>query len=306
MLSLQSYSGISLEQVASLANTDRDRIITDTIQSFLDGINYTPPKSDEMRQQSLADILRKEFAMLCPDDPVWFDTICTHAAAMAELSYQGHSHVVQVQIARFTWMFFYVDDRHHKFPQEIETFQHSLLSFKNSDNSGLRKFLEIIKGMYDLWDTISANCIASSAMEFINGCMLENFQETHNMEISRDAISWPDYLREKTGTSSAYAFFIFPRNDLEYCVTDFIQVIGDIKIYINHVNDLLSFYKEELAGETDNYIHIRAYIQGKSAYDTLADVARESVAAYSRVSGILRSRSPAAYQLWETFAAGYA
>ncbi|KAG6824532.1 hypothetical protein H0H93_001924, partial [Arthromyces matolae] len=159
--------------------------------------------------------------------------------------------------------------------------------------------------MYDSWDTISANCIASSAMEFVNGCMLEDFQEAQNMEVSKDARSWPDYLREKTGTSSAYAFFIFPRNDLEYCVTDFIQVIGDIKIYINHVNDLLSFYKEELAGETDNYIHIRASVQGKSAYDTLVDVARESVAAYSRVSGILSSQSPAAYQLWETFAAGY-
>ncbi|KAG6916590.1 hypothetical protein DXG01_006240 [Tephrocybe rancida] len=236
----------------------------DAVKLLLDGVDYHAPPSDEQRKASLAETLRSEFSVY-RHDSVWFDTACRHAAKMAE---------------------------------------HSILSSENPEHTGLSRFHEQLRNMYLQWDTISANCIASSAMEYVNGCVLEELQAVQDMKISESAESWPDYLRDKTGIAAAYAFMIFPKSR-DYKVSDFIQTIGDIMIFINLANDVLSFYKEEKAGESGNYIHNRAYINGKSTSDTLKDVSRDAVAAYLRVSAVLESQSTASYEMWKTFGPGY-
>lgn len=47
-----------------------------------------------------------------------------------------------------------------------------------------------------------------------------------------------------------------------------------------HVNfsDLCSFYKEELAGETENFVHERARVTGKSVPEALSDTVDEAIA----------------------------
>ncbi|KAG6907194.1 hypothetical protein DXG01_010007 [Tephrocybe rancida] len=195
----------------------------------------------------------------------------------------------------------YLDDLCHKFPSSMERFQQSVLSSESVDEAVLDKFRANLCGMYHLWDTIPANCIASSAMDFISGSLLEGLQG--KIAVSPGAHSWPYYLREKTGVATAYAFMIFPQ-DPSYNVMDFIQVIGDIAIYINLVNDVLSFYKEELAHDTGNYVHNRALVNGKSTHDTLGDIVGETVAAYSRVCNVLQA-SPASNERWKIFAYGY-
>ncbi|KAG5341444.1 hypothetical protein C0989_010385 [Termitomyces sp. Mn162] len=171
------------------------------------------------------------------------------------------------------------------------------------EQDALNKLRTTLCGVYLLWDSISANCIASSMMEYVNGCLLE-LQAIPKMKLSASAQSWPDFIRGKTGAAAAFSFMIFPKNT-SYDIADFIQVIPDIMIYINLGNDVLSFYKETLANETDNYIHCRALVDGKSVDDTLSDISHDAIAAYSRVSTVLRSKSPSAYESWKTFANGY-
>lgn len=60
-----------------------------------------------------------------------------------------------------------------------------------------------------------------------------------------------------------------------------------------------------MANEAGNYIHNRAQVDGKPTFKTLSDASRDAVAAYSRVSSILQSRSSASYELWRTFVSGY-
>ncbi|KAG6826966.1 hypothetical protein H0H92_013721, partial [Tricholoma furcatifolium] len=128
-----------------------------------------------------------------------------------------------------------------------------------------------------MWETIPANGIVISALEVLNGRILEDIHAERGMQIAAHAQAWPDYLRQKTGSSAAFAYMIFLQTD----VTDFIQAMGDIAVYMDLTNDILSFYKEEMAGEIQNYVHNRAHARRKSCLETLSDMTHEAGDAYS-------------------------
>ena len=68
-------------------------------------------------------------------------------------------------------------------------------------------------------------------------------------------------------------------------------------------SDVLSFYKEELAGEAGNYMSDRARACGKSAQDTLQEVIDETVATVARVRKLSAEGPPR--DAWEPFARGW-
>ena len=69
---------------------------------------------------------------------------------------------------------------------------------------------------------------------------MEEMPVIRDMKISNAAHSWPNYLREKTGSAEAYAFMLFPRtSNLDISV--YIQVINDIAFFTNLTNDIMSY-----------------------------------------------------------------
>ncbi|KAH0578757.1 hypothetical protein H2248_003877 [Termitomyces sp. 'cryptogamus'] len=204
---------------------------------LLDGIDYDPPDSDKERIGTLASALRSDF---CMDeyDPAWFENTCYLSAMVADNYYQRHSYDVQLQIARFVWLTICMDDLGHKFPMSMEKLQFSILSLEKAESTVLNKLRANLCDMYLFWDAISANCIASSTMEYINGWLLE-LQTLPKIKISMSAETWPHFLRRKTGAPAAYGFMIFPQNPA-YEVADFIQAMEDIMVYISLANDVLS------------------------------------------------------------------
>lgn len=69
------------------------------------------------------------------------------------------------------------------------------------------------------------------------------------------------------------------------------------------LSDVLSFYKEELAGETGNYMSDRARASGKSVQDTLQEVVEETIVIVERIRNIL-GEGPVR-DAWESFASGW-
>lgn len=66
------------------------------------------------------------------------------------------------------------------------------------------------------------------------------------------------------------------------------------------------FHKEELAGETANYISNRAYVEGMSSVQVLATVKDELFSARESVLEMLDlSGSDAAVDAWDIFEIGY-
>lgn len=71
-----------------------------------------------------------------------------------------------------------------------------------------------------------------------------------------------------------------------------------------HPSDLLSFFKEELAGETINYVSISANASGISKVQVLKELADETVQFYQRGSRLFQS-APEAWKAFRGFTAGY-
>ncbi|KAJ7122260.1 isoprenoid synthase domain-containing protein [Mycena epipterygia] len=112
---------------------------------------------------------------------------------------------------------------------------------------------------------------------------------------------FPHYLRRKSGAAEAYAAGIFKANK-EQCfpLTKYIRVLPDLAFFIEVMNDVLSFHKEELAGETHNFIHFRTRTLSASGArgsgiagqwtpnDTLRLLCDELRKVTQRIDGLLR------------------
>lgn len=64
------------------------------------------------------------------------------------------------------------------------------------------------------------------------------------------------------------------------------------------------FYKEEIAGETKNYINSRAKYEGKLSLVTMRDVAVDCTEAYLRASDVLVGKGRYE-QVWHEYVMGY-
>ena len=68
-------------------------------------------------------------------------------------------------------------------------------------------------------------------------------------------------------------------------------------------SDVLSFYKEELDGETANFIHDRAAVANHDASIALSKVVDEVVASVRRIRALLKGKREK--DTWEEFIKGY-
>jgi hypothetical protein len=69
------------------------------------------------------------------------------------------------------------------------------------------------------------------------------------------------------------------------------------------ISDILSFYKEELVGEKDNYIHSRARVTNQLPHVVVKDVADEIELLIADTRSILKGEKEK--QTWEIFMKGY-
>ena len=153
-------------------------------------------------------------------------------------------HRFQIALTYYVYMcrfLIYVDDLGQRMPSSLEAFQRSMLvPNENHDSGFLQALHEHLTDMYKLYDPMPANFITLSAMDFVNGCILEEMPTIHNMPLSKSAHSWPYYLRNKTGTAIAYSFMLFPKTS--HCeMSVYIQAIEDMSFVINLINDVISY-----------------------------------------------------------------
>ncbi|KAI0927893.1 terpene cyclase [Taiwanofungus camphoratus] len=164
----------------------------------------------------------------------------------------------------------------------------------------LGRLTRLLAGMWDHFPKSAANPIFVSTLRWINGTVLEN--ESQDMILTFSALSFIEYRRSMSGAPEAFAAFIWEKARFPD-VSVYVQAIPDALLYINYVNDILSFYKEELQNETGNYIQDRAAVTGRSALETLREVINDTVVAMGRIRAILGEGE--ARDAWESFAKGY-
>ncbi|ESK85022.1 terpenoid synthase [Moniliophthora roreri MCA 2997] len=266
-----------------------DQVVS-TIRGFLDRLCYSEPMVSQEDRRHLEETVRDDFGQYLHHHGAlsseWLDITVTPSVAIAQVSsysplcYTSHDLDVQLYIARLTSWVIYFDDMAQRMPSSLVAFQRNLIA-NDGDSDLMVAFRRLLLDAYRMWDPISANLIGSSCMEFITSCAIEGSKELGSMKIRRTAISWPDYLRSKTGVAS---------------------VIGDANRFIEFTDDILSFYKESLAGETNNYVSTRAFTRGKTTIQTHQELAEETISAHERICATLEGPE---LEAWKTFVNGY-
>ncbi|KAJ0166523.1 GMP synthase [glutamine-hydrolyzing] [Colletotrichum tanaceti] len=220
------------------------------IPDFLKCINYAqPPKPNhEALREALIERGRQAGVYVEPGDGsnMRFEAGLAVAADM----YPLHTFDIQVHIGLFTWLGFIIDDLNAELGSDLDNFQSRFFRGDTQPCAVLQCFAGVLRSTTDYYDPVVANLIVLSALAFVNSNAIELRREYHTIALTREALSWPYYFRDKEGLPEVYTYFCFYK---EVCpdISRFMPAAPEMEKFINLTNDILSFYKEEKAGEKE-------------------------------------------------------
>ncbi|KAK8135719.1 terpenoid synthase [Apiospora sp. TS-2023a] len=197
----------------------------------------------------------------------------------------------QVVYALLTLMFFHAEDILDHKPDVIRHLQRNLATGQPFGDPMLDWFArELSPQLWDHFDPLVANMILVACYDFVNGIGIEH--ATRDAVVHDQAPRFPDWLRFKTGLSPMYALLALARPDDRTRkhaegFGRYVQAVPDVIVFTNIVNDVISFYKELLAGEKGNYIDMRAEKDGVDVITAQRVLAEEGIAVYQRVMATL-------------------
>lgn len=199
----------------------------------------------------------------------------------------SHPFEYQVIVAQLTIFFFHADDILDAEPALIRQLQLRLATGQPCGDPVLDWFArELIPRLWTYFDPLIANMIVVACYDFLNGIGIELV--TKNVEVHpASGRSFPTWMRFKTGLSPMYALLALARHSDPNLPTggvdQYVQAIPDVITFTNIVNDVISFYKELLAGEKENYVAMRALADNVDLLTALQDMADEGIRLYKRV-----------------------
>ncbi|KAJ7201904.1 isoprenoid synthase domain-containing protein [Mycena pura] len=235
-----------------------------------------------------------------------------HASGgIIERGYPYATTEVQLLYAKITALAILVDDimEDEAMCAELAQFSHKLFLGEPQRTRLLALYHATLKEMSHLFEgsELQRDMAVIPWIVFIDGCLVEKrmFISKHGApkitSLEGLAPHFPRYLRGRSGASESYVSGIFKAAKEQNLPVDrFIKAVPDAVFFCDVMNDILSFHKEELAGETHNFIHIRtrslssAGKRGSGAAgewtpdDTLRLLCQELLEATRRVDGVLR------------------
>ncbi|KAF7798948.1 hypothetical protein EIP86_010176 [Pleurotus ostreatoroseus] len=208
------------------------------------------------------------------------------AGVAIAISAYGHTPIAtQVHIATYTLLTICVDDLIMG-TDAVEEFMTRLYSGQPQTHPILQYLAENLAAMPDFFPPDAAKAIVASTVIFVNQTLFD--KKLEGITIHQDARQFVESKRIKNGLAEAYSFFIWDKETFPDVVS-YIQSVPETLIYLNFVNDIFSFYKEELQGDVNNYIHDRATVTNKVPQDALIDVVNEAVDAVERARAIVQT-----------------
>ncbi|KAF9465961.1 isoprenoid synthase domain-containing protein [Collybia nuda] len=280
-------------------NVVQDLNKTGILRRFLQGMAYCPSNISGTNEE-LEKIMRAEMNnrnICCPQ----LEKTLHLAASLIELGYHDCTLTEKTNIALYNWYLIYIDDMSSKDTGPFMAFQERFLRRMPQLNPVLEALVEVLMRIYELYDLPTANSILSATFNFVNSTCIE--PEIETLPLTRGLVRFPWFLRDQTGVAIAFALLLFPKSK-NIGVTDYIQALSDMNFWISVTNDILSFHKEELAGERANYVYNRAYIEDKVPLSVLAEMSQELFESRNAVYAAL-AHCPQAADVWHTWEQGY-
>lgn len=209
---------------------------------------------------------------------------------------------VRVFIALITSYAIYLDDivdDREVLTTGIDLFNERFMRCSPQEDHVLDAFADLLRETPKYFQRITSNIIVTSMLNAVTAFLLE--QETKGMTLSRDAHGFPTFCRIMSGAADSYALFAFPP---DLAVKHYIQSLPEMTVFVNNMNDILSFYKEELSGESVNRVSLLATCQGTSKYHVLSQLADATVDAHQTILKVLESNE-VALTAYKNFSSGF-
>ncbi|KAA1475614.1 terpenoid synthase [Dentipellis sp. KUC8613] len=275
--------------------------ISGYINSFLHRCGFVHAgRSDfaEMESECLAISIAREYVI--PEDNSFRRFIPTGVA----IAWNAYHHLpdkqTQKYIALLTSLFIYAEDMFKDNNDAILAFHGLFIRRQPQKHRMLDHLANMLLDLPSHFPPTSAvNIMISASLNFITAVGLENGSVVFSPPAS--ASRYPAYARMMSGVSEVYAFFIFTPN---IPLDVYLPALPDMMTHICYANDILSFYKEELAGEEENLVYTLARCRGVHPSVALQEVIDDAVAAHRRVLETLMPHK-AAFDCYVQFAQGY-
>ncbi|KAI0769054.1 terpenoid synthase [Trametes elegans] len=259
----------------------RRAVIQELVRKFLSRSAYVSPntkKEDELRTWLAAQVARWDVDIA----PAFFERTMNASCIFVETVY-GHTPPANRRyIALYNVCMFYADDLNEHAPDAILHFSRRFITGARQPNDVLECLAGLLRQAYELWPQYGADSIVTGTLEALAANHVE--VTTREMRVKPLATRYPAYLRERAGISAPYTHFLFA-GGWRASPESYLQIIPDLDHWALGTN--LSFYKEELAGETNNYVHIRAAAEQAFVEDTLARLVEEVSHTADRVKAIV-------------------
>jgi len=272
--------------------------IKNTIAYFVAGVTgddkiinnaLTPTPIDTIRPAVISALKASTLAShITPD----LDRRITFSCHVAADFVPSHPLTYQVTVAQLTLLFAYVEDLLEHKPHILQTLQLNIATGQPCGDPILDWFArELTPQLWKHFDPLVANMIVIASYDLINGIGIETRMNLKDAGINnlKNTPHFPDWLRFKTGLSEMYALLVLGQSTdgTTIDLAKYAHAIPDFIIFTNIVNDVISCYKEVLAGEKGNYIDMRAERDGVDFLTALRVVADEGICARNRVLAAL-------------------
>ncbi|KAK0501358.1 hypothetical protein EDD18DRAFT_1458870 [Armillaria luteobubalina] len=145
----------------------------------------------------------------------------------------------------------------------------------------------------------ASNIVITGTLNFVTAASLD--YRTQGMEMPASAKRYTTFTGNISGIADVMGVFIFPAS---VPVTAYIAAIPDLIVFMLSSNDVLSFYKEEAAGEELNRVSLLALCDNSTKIDVLKQLVDSTVEAHNNILDILKPNEEA-LDAYLSFSDGY-
>lgn len=274
----------------------RETLLSFLSRAELDGACFDPVDVQALRVSTVLEFKRRGFDMRNVEP--WLDFSCL----VGEGYYPHHPMDLKVLITMTNMILTYIDDLLQSDPSALlEILPNLLVGQPQADRQLEFLVKEILPHVRDHYDLLAANAIIGSIHQFFIGVAMEDLNKT--VSLSTAAPGYPEFLRLKTGAPEAFAHFIFPSQQ-HPDPRVYLQAMPDLCAIVNRINDVLSFYKEELQGDVNSFVRMRSKASGIDVVSALRLACDETIQCIDNVASLLSGHSDA-LSAFRDFVTGY-
>ncbi|KAH9846346.1 terpenoid synthase [Lenzites betulinus] len=275
-------------------------VMQDAIRDLLERCAYRSPKSatdPELRRDLAAEVAKWDANL----PPAFLAKSVAAGCIYVETAYGHTPRAHRHYIALYIVCMLYADDLGEQDSAAVVAFTRRFVGGERQPNAVFECLAGLLRRAYTLWPQFGADSIITGTLNALAANHIES--STRGMAVRPLATRYPTYLRLLAGIATPFTHFVFP-NTWRETPESYVQILPEIDHWTLGVNDILSFYKEELAGETNNYIHLRADAEQTSVDDVLRRLVDEVADTALRVNKITED-DPELAAIWTRYTQCY-